>query len=69
MVYLTTCTIEYPDLAPTAFVLRPEHIQQFIHHVNEFNESFTLLNHHLHYFQSFVVNETNVIYTEQHPDV
>jgi len=69
MVYITPCVLEYQDLSPAIFAITPELIQQFIHHVNEFNETFTLLDHHLNYLQGFVVHETNVIYTEQHPDV
>jgi len=69
MVYITPCVIEYQDLSPALFAITPEVIQHFIHHVNEFNETFTHLHHHLSYLGSFVINETNVIYTEQHPDV
>jgi len=67
--YITPCALEYTDLIPATFVITPKVIQQFINYVNEFNESFTHLNYHLYYFHNFVVNETNVIYTEQHPDV
>ena len=68
-VYETPCVILYPELSPTLFAITPAVIERFINHVNEFNQTFTTFHHHLNYLGSFVINETNVIYTEQHPDV
>jgi hypothetical protein len=68
-VHESPCVILYPELSPTLFAITPALIEQFINHVNEFNETFTNLHFHLNYLGGFVINETNVIYAEQHPDV
>jgi len=69
MIYITPCVIQYEDLIPAVFAITPEVLQEFVHYVNEFNDTFITLHHHLNYLAGFVINETNVIYTEQHPDV
>lgn len=56
--------IKLPMMAIT-----PELVEQFFHHVREFNETFNTLCVQLDYFQFFVETKINVIYVEQHDEV
>lgn len=67
--YIAPAAIAYKALDPATFTITPQVLQQFAHHINEFNETFKTLHFHLNYLGSLVVNETNVIYTERHPDL
>jgi hypothetical protein len=57
------------QLTPAMIIVTPELIERFSLHIQEFNETYTLLQSNLDNLHNFIETKLNIIYVEQHKHI